>query len=414
MKLGIVYHMPFWHASDGTLREREGSFARYVDSLAPSFDEISLCVPLWQTPETPENPPAPSHGGTAIRSANVTLAPLPAFDGPAQFYPKLPAMLPRLMSWVRGLDVLHCRVPSPAAPFAFAFARMAGKPAFNLIVGDLRALLPTLPYRGVKKAIWRAYTEFEEGAIQWMANRALTFANGGALASKHSRPNRPVHQTTTTTIRATDIAARADTCTRRPVRLLTVSRIDPRKGLRVLPGVVSHLMALGIDSTLDIVGPVVGRPGEGERAAILEAAAERQVDTRIVIRGAVPLDELLPAYREYDLFVLPTLPGEGIPRVLLEAMASGLPVVTTGVSGIPSLITHEVNGLLAEDAAAATIADALARLVLDAPLRQRLIARGYETARGLTLETQAARMMSVVTRELGVSLRSVRLPVTPA
>ena len=46
MKLGIVYHMPFWRAADGTLREVEGSFARYVDSLAPYFDEISLCVPV--------------------------------------------------------------------------------------------------------------------------------------------------------------------------------------------------------------------------------------------------------------------------------------------------------------------------------------------------------------------------------
>ena len=45
MKLGIVYHMPFWRAPDGSLRELEGSFARYVDSLAPYFDEISLCVP---------------------------------------------------------------------------------------------------------------------------------------------------------------------------------------------------------------------------------------------------------------------------------------------------------------------------------------------------------------------------------
>ena len=46
MKLGIVYHMPFWREADGTLREIEGSFARYVDSLAPYFDEISLCVPV--------------------------------------------------------------------------------------------------------------------------------------------------------------------------------------------------------------------------------------------------------------------------------------------------------------------------------------------------------------------------------
>jgi hypothetical protein len=50
LKLGIVYHMPFWRAADGTLREVEGSFARYVDSLAPYFDEIVLCVPVLREP----------------------------------------------------------------------------------------------------------------------------------------------------------------------------------------------------------------------------------------------------------------------------------------------------------------------------------------------------------------------------
>ena len=128
--------------------------------------------------------------------------------------------------------------------------------------------------------------------------------------------------------------------------------------------------------------------------------------------GPVPLDQLLPLYRKYDVFVLPTLPGEGIPRVLLESMTSGMPVVTTRVSGIPSLITHEVNGLLMDDNSGEAVADAVARVVTDAPLRQRLIANGYETARGRTLEAQAAKMMAAVSEQLGLTLavRSVRLP----
>jgi glycosyltransferase involved in cell wall biosynthesis len=396
MRLGIVYHMPFWRAADGSLRELEGSFARYVDSLAPYFDEISICAPSIERP---------SGEGTAIRSANVTLAALSSFEGPAQFYPKLPVVLPKLLTWVRGLDVLHCRVPTPAAPFAFAFARMLGKPAFILIVGDLRALLPSMPYRGVKKIIWRAYTEFEERSMQWMADHALAFANGGALTEKHSRPDRPVVQTTTTTISIADIASRTDTCLGRPVRMLTVSRIDPRKGLRVLPAAVEALLAMGIDATVDIVGPSIGRPGDEEKRAIAVDAAERRVESRVNVVGPVPLDQLLPLYQKYDVFVLPTLPGEGIPRVLLESMTSGMPVVTTRVSGIPSLITHEVNGLLMDDNGSAAVAAAVARIVNDAPLRQRLIANGYETARGRTLETQAGKMMAVVAQELHVRLK---------
>ena len=396
MKLGIVYHMPFWQAADGSLREVEGSFARYVDSLAPYFDEISLCVPVLDEPRG---------DGTPVRSANVTLAPLPFFDGPAKFYPKLPIVLPRLAGWVRTIDVLHCRVPTPAAIFVVALARLSATPAFLLVVGDLRALLATTPYRGVKRAMWRVYVEFEEWAVQWMADGAVTFANGAALAAKHDRPGRPPIETKTTTIGARDIASRADTCQARPIRLLTVSRIDPRKGLRVLPEALRLLDASGIDATLDIVGPAVGRPGQHELSAILEDAKHQGVADHLSVLGPMPLERLMPMYQQYDAFVLPTLPGEGIPRVLLEAMASGLPVVTTRVAGIPSLVTHEVNGLLVEAPTAPAVAEALARIVTAAPLRQRLIARGYETARGLTLEAQAARMMDAVSRHLNVTLR---------
>ncbi|HEX8029174.1 MAG TPA: glycosyltransferase family 4 protein [Vicinamibacterales bacterium] len=396
MKLGIVYHMPFWRDADGTLREVEGSFARYVDSLAPYFGEISLCVPVLD---------GPRGQGTAIRSNNVTLAALPNFEGPVHFYPQLPAVMRTLSSWVKTIDVLHCRVPSPAAMFAFVLARRAGLPAWILIVGDLAALLPTMPYRGAKKWLWRGYTAFEEFNVQWMSDRSLAFANGKALSDKHSRSSHAVHATTTTTISSSDIASRPDTCQGTEIRILTVSRIDPRKGLRVLPEVVAGLRARNLNVSLDIIGPAVGRPGEEERAAINRDAVARGVGEHVRLLGAVPLDQLLPTYRGYDLFVLPTLPGEGIPRVLLESMTAGVPIVTTHVAGIPSLIQNDVNGLLVESPTANAVIDALARLATDATLRMRLIANGYDTARGFTLEAQAARMLAEVTAHLPVQLK---------
>jgi glycosyltransferase involved in cell wall biosynthesis len=396
VKLGIVYHMPFWRAADGTLREIEGSFARYVDSLAPYFDEISLCVPVLSEPRGE---------GTPIRAHNVTLAPLPNFDGPVQFYPRLPIMLPRIVRFVRDVDLVHCRVPTPAAVLAFTCSRVFRRHQFLLVVGDLRALLPTMPYRGLKRLLWRAYTEFEELNIQWMANHALTFANGEALTVKHSREGRSVIRTQTTTIDANAIGSREDTCAGPRVRLLTVSRIDPRKGLRVLPEAVARLAEAGCEASVDIIGPVVGAPGEEERAAITSLAEEWAVADRVSLIGAVPLDQLLPRYRAYDVFVLPTLPGEGIPRVLLEAMAAGLPVVTSRVSGIPSLITHDVNGLLVDAPSAPAVAEAVMRIVGDAALRRRLIAAGYATARAHTLQSQAARMMQDVSVRLGLTLR---------
>lgn len=396
MKLGIVYHMPFWRAADGTLREVEGSFARYVDSLAPYFDEISVCAPMLASPRGE---------GTAIRATNVSLAPLPNFEGPVHFYPRLLVMLPRIWRFVRGIDVLHCRIPSPAAIFAFVIARAYARPSFVLIVGDLQALLPTMPYRGVKKLLWRGYTAFEEWAVQWMSDRSVAFANGEALAAKHSTAAKAVIATTTTTISAADISSRADINATDTLRVLCVSRIDPRKGLRLLPDVVRLLGDQGIAVSLDIVGPAVGRPGEDEQAAIAADAERLGVGDRVRCLGPVPLEQLLPLYRGYDVFVLPTLPGEGIPRVLLESMTAGVPVVTTRVAGIPSLITHEVNGLLVDAPTVAAVAGAISRVVYDAGLRRRLIANGYETARGFTLEAQAARILTEVSARLPVTLK---------
>jgi phosphatidylinositol alpha-1,6-mannosyltransferase len=389
--LGLLYHMPFWQTADGALWEAEGSFARYVDSLAPYFDEILLAVPVFDVP------PA---SGSRLRATNVRLAPLPYFPGPRQFYPKLLSIVPRLRRWAAACDVLHLRVPTPAGIFAYSIGRRQRKPIFLLVVGDYQALLPHLPYRGLKRALFSTYVAFEEFALSRMTQGALVFANGAALREKHERDHARVFETRTTTLSDDDIATRADTCASVPIRILTVSRIDPRKGLRVLPEAVSLLVANGLDVSLDIVGPTIGQIGDAERDAIAADAARRGVSDRVALTGAIPLDRLLQAYRQYDLFVLPTRPGEGIPRVLMEAMAAGLPVITTNVAGIASLVQHEGNGLLLADAGAAGVADAVRRLLADAPLRQRLIEGGYRTARAHTLERQAADMMQIVRREL--------------
>jgi phosphatidyl-myo-inositol dimannoside synthase len=402
--LGILYHMPFWQTADGALWESEGSFARYVDSLAPYFDKVVLCVPVFDKPTsakaTAGKPPAL---GSRVRSANVSLAPLPYFPGPRQFYPMLPSIHGRLRAWVEQCDVVHLRVPSPAAIFAFRIARSQNKKVFLLVVGDYAALLPHLGYRGIKKALFGAYVGFEEWALRHMTTRALTFTNGAALRDKHEAQGARVIETKTTTLSDGDIATRTDTCTGAEIRLLTVSRIDPRKGLRALPALVASLAAAGINAASDIVGPTIGLIGDSERDAIEADARRAGVGDRVRLPGPIALDRLMPLYRGYDIFVLPTRPGEGIPRVLLEAMAAGLPIVTTRVSGITSLITHEENGLLVDEASPEQLMTAVKNLIDTPALRQRLIAGGYATARAHTLERQAAHVMGAVNDAFGLN-----------
>ena len=281
--------MPLWQTADGAIWEAEGSFARYVDSIAPYFDRVILSVPVFDTP------PA---SGSRLRASNVSLAPLPYFPGPKQFYPQLLSIRPLLKKWVGQCDVVHLRVPSPAAIFAFRIAEAARKPIFLLVVGDYEALLPHLGYRGLKKFLFARYVAFEEWALRYMTKRALTFANGASLRAKHERDGASVHETKTTTLTLADVSTRTDTCTGTRIKLLSVSRIDPRKGLRSLPAVVSDLVAAGHDATLDIVGPTSGLIGESERAAIVTEAARLGVADRVALRGPVALDQLMPLYRE--------------------------------------------------------------------------------------------------------------------
>jgi len=392
--------MPFWRDAAGRLWEAEGSFARYVDSLAPYFDEVVLSVPVFDTPQA---------AGSRVRSANVRLAPLPYFPGPRQFYPKLPVMQRRLQRWVEQCDIVHLRVPSPAAIFAFRIARRRQKPIFLLVVGDYEALLPHLPYRGLKKRLFAWYVSFEERALRRMTTQALTFANGAALREKHEAQGATVFETKTTTLTASDVASRTDTCSSSRVRLLTVSRIDPRKGLRVLPAAVAELVAAGVDVSIDIVGPTIGLIGDDEKAAIADDARRLGVADRVHLPGPIALDQLITAYRDYDLFVLPTRPGEGVPRVLMEAMANGLPVITTRVSGIGSLVTHGQNGIVIDESSPGAVARAVRLLIEQAALRREIIQGGYQTARAHTLERQAAEMMRVVSEQLRLPIRAPRV-----
>jgi glycosyltransferase involved in cell wall biosynthesis len=98
---------------------------------------------------------------------------------------------------------------------------------------------------------------------------------------------------------------------------------------------------------------------------------------RVHMPGAVYHDQLPDLYRAADVFALPAVHDrkgnvDGLPNVILEAMASGLPVVASAISGIPLAIDDGVHGLLVPEADRPALADALARLVGDAALRRRL------------------------------------------
>jgi glycosyltransferase involved in cell wall biosynthesis len=110
-----------------------------------------------------------------------------------------------------------------------------------------------------------------------------------------------------------------------------------------------------------------------EERGLCAAIREAGLEARIALTGALNQDAVRRLYGEADAFVLPSF-AEGIPVVLMEAMASGVPCVTTRITGIPELIQNDDEGLLVAPSDADALAAAIARLMDDPALRARIAA----------------------------------------
>jgi glycosyltransferase involved in cell wall biosynthesis len=144
------------------------------------------------------------------------------------------------------------------------------------------------------------------------------------------------------------------------LRLLTVARLAPDKGVRILLEAVARVAADGLDVSLEIVG-------DGPDREALEAhAAALGLGDRVRFAGAVGRDTIQERYRAADAFCLSSF-AEGVPVVLMEAMALERPVVAPRVMGIPELVEDGVSGLLVPPGNVDALAAVIQRLVEAGP-----------------------------------------------
>ena len=156
-----------------------------------------------------------------------------------------------------------------------------------------------------------------------------------------------------------------------PVRALCVASLQEYKGHEVL------LRALRDEPRLEL-----DLVGAGELREPLEALArELGVDGRVRFLGGLPENEVASLLDRAALFVLPSLVArsgqmDGLPVALMEALAAGVPTVSTRLSGIPELVRDGETGLLAEPGDAASLRDAIARTLADPAAAGRRAAAG--------------------------------------
>lgn len=160
-----------------------------------------------------------------------------------------------------------------------------------------------------------------------------------------------------------------------PVRVICATRMLFTKGIAEFVEAARLLRARGANVRMELVGePDPANPG----SVPLEALQRWHAEGVIVYRGR---SETMPAvFAEADVVALPTYYGEGLPKVLIEAAACGLPIVTTDWPGCREVVRDGENGLLVPIRDAAALADAIERLARDPELRRAMGARGREKA----------------------------------
>ena len=151
--------------------------------------------------------------------------------------------------------------------------------------------------------------------------------------------------------------------------VLSVARLIEKKGLGDLVAASGILRRRGLVHTVELVG-------DGPLREELEAAGARE-GTTVRFHGALPSEQVLRLYRRAAVFCLPCVVAasgdrDGLPTSVLEAMALGVPVVTTPLNGLAEAVVDGETGLLVPGHDPAALADALELLLVDPALRERL------------------------------------------
>lgn len=183
--------------------------------------------------------------------------------------------------------------------------------------------------------------------------------------------------------------------TGRGKKLLFVGRLAAAKGLPILLDALAKLDDVSLEIAGD--GP--------DRLMLIEQARRLGISERVHFLGYQSQAQVRDLLKQADIFVLTSF-AEGVPVVLMEAMAAGVPVITTRIAGIPELVEDGKSGLLISPGDAGATAAAIHQLVEDPSLRTRLATAGRrKVEQEFDIGAEARRFAAILARALATAAR---------
>ena len=318
---------------------------------------------------------------------------------------RLPTIFEASRPFVRSLDVR--RYGGWAASFRLAWAShmVAGAPEFDIIQCHFGALgLKAVLLRDTGALSGKIVTAFHGEDITNYPRRfrgnhyAPLFASGDLFLPISLRWNRALIamgcppdriRQHSMGVDTSQFAQRSGTRLTTPLRIISIARLVEKKGIAD----ALHAVAL---LEQDVHYVIVG---DGPlRAELEELAQTLGIAARVAFRGAQPRQQVAEELRSADVLLAPSVTGgdgdiEGVPVSIMEAMACGIPVVSTRHSAIPELVHDGTTGFLVDEHDVDGASDRLGRLLADAAMRARMGAAGHDVImRDFNIETLTDRL----------------------
>lgn len=377
MHLCFTSHVSFYRKESEYLCTP--GFCKMMEVIAPLFDEVELCVPVYYNEDPPKN-------FGVLDVPNIRICPLPPYyvhwEGAALIHPL--KLMRCLWPHVRQSDLVWINIPNFLGILAWLVCLLQRKRFVLTIVGNSPELVRLgFRRRGIPVLGGLLGGAFELVDRLMVSTSVTTLVNSTVLLESYGRGKPRVKLFVDSSITESDICTTIASSNSDECRILYVGRLQFAKGLRELFQAARDLLAEGLKLRILLAG-------EGyRRNDIRKEAEELGIIDRVEFLGWVAIEKLKDIYRACDIFAFPSY-SEGMPKVIIEAMANGLPVVVTNVGGIPSIAQDGITGLVVPSKNAPALRNALRRLILDKPLRQRMAEAGLERSRQFTMKAERA------------------------
>jgi glycosyltransferase involved in cell wall biosynthesis len=376
----LAVYTDYVYRRQGQAVYAERAFAMFVARLADWCERLVISGRL-----------SPQPGRWHYRlPETVEYLPLPYYASLARAVSGTPAMLRSVLRFWKlldGIDAAWILGPSPLSLVFAAVSAMRGK---TTVLGARQDLPQYARTRHPNRHAIHAAAFLLETLQRAAARRLPVIVVGPDLARRY-RTAPHMLQLAVSLISETDIAAASEVERRSyddELRILSVGRLETEKNPLLLADVLAQLLNGNGRWRLTVCG-------EGAMAGDLsQRLRELGVAEQAELRGYVPIDGgLLDLYRSSHVFLHVSW-TEGLPQVLYEAFAAGVPIVATAVGGVPGALGEA--GLLVPAGDAEAAASALARVAADESLRRRLVGAGFEEARSHTIEAECRRVADFI------------------